>query len=45
VSEYEMQYMLDGTLPPANTTCEADEPNPWIILGEQLNLTQATLVL
>jgi hypothetical protein len=35
-----MRYMLDGTVPPENTTCEADEPNPCIIIGKQLNLTQ-----
>jgi hypothetical protein len=40
VSEYETQYMRDGILPPANTTCEADEPNPWKIIAEQANATQ-----
>ncbi|KAF1850512.1 alpha/beta-hydrolase [Cucurbitaria berberidis CBS 394.84] len=42
VSKYEKQYMLDATLPPANTTCEVDEPNPWIALAKQYNLTQAS---
>lgn len=32
--------MRDGTLPPANTTCEVDEPNPWLLFAKQNNLTQ-----
>ncbi|KAH8725373.1 Alpha/Beta hydrolase protein [Phaeosphaeriaceae sp. PMI808] len=42
VTKYETQYMLDGTLPPANTMCEMDEPNPFIAFAKQLaNGTQA----
>jgi hypothetical protein len=41
VSQYEKQFMLDGTLPPANTNCEVDQPNPFLIVAEQLaNSTQ-----
>ncbi|KAF1938664.1 hypothetical protein EJ02DRAFT_354001, partial [Clathrospora elynae] len=40
MSKYEMQYMFDGTLPPAKTTCEVDEPNPWIYYAKQSNFTQ-----
>ncbi|KAF2818420.1 alpha/beta-hydrolase [Ophiobolus disseminans] len=36
VSKYEKQYMFDGTLPPANTTCEVDEPNPFLAVAKQL---------
>jgi hypothetical protein len=39
-----MQYMRNATLPPPNTICEVDEPNPWILLGDLLNNTQASLV-
>lgn len=36
--------MLDGTLPPAGTTCEVDEPNAFIAvakLAAQANATAA----
>lgn len=39
VTKYEKQYMIDGTLPPANAECDVDEPNPWILLAKQLNVT------
>ncbi|CAN9434688.1 unnamed protein product [Alternaria alternata] len=45
VSEYEMQYMLDASLPPPNTVCEVNEPNPWKQLGDILNATQSSLGL
>jgi hypothetical protein len=34
--------MIDGTLPPANSTCEIDEPNPFILLGEMLKEANGT---
>jgi hypothetical protein len=34
--------MLDGTLPPSNTTCDVDEPNPFLILAELLRNANAT---
>ncbi|KAG9388647.1 TAP domain protein [Pyrenophora tritici-repentis] len=36
VSQYEKQFMLHGTIPPANTTCDIDQPNPFLIAVEQL---------
>ncbi|KAH7072281.1 Alpha/Beta hydrolase protein [Paraphoma chrysanthemicola] len=36
VSQYEKQFMLDGTIPPANTTCEIDQPNPFLLFAEQV---------
>jgi pimeloyl-ACP methyl ester carboxylesterase len=41
VSEYEKQYMRNGTLPPANTVCEVDEPNPWIAAAKLFDLAKA----
>ncbi|KAH9871123.1 hypothetical protein J1614_006697 [Plenodomus biglobosus] len=41
VSRYEKQYMLDGTLPPANTTCEVEQANPWIAYAEMVGGTGA----
>ncbi|EUC36495.1 hypothetical protein COCCADRAFT_88224 [Bipolaris zeicola 26-R-13] len=42
VSEHEKRYMRDGTLPPANTVCEVEEPNPWIALAKLSNATGTT---
>ncbi|KAF1361492.1 hypothetical protein EJ07DRAFT_164529 [Lizonia empirigonia] len=43
LSKFEKQYMLDGTLPPPGTSCEVDEPNPFIIVAEQSNSTAGIL--
>ncbi|CBX99103.1 hypothetical protein IAQ61_000771 [Plenodomus lingam] len=37
VSRHEKQYMLNGRLPPANTTCEVEQPNPWIAYKEMVD--------
>jgi pimeloyl-ACP methyl ester carboxylesterase len=41
VAKYEKEYLLHGTLPPANTTCEVDEPNPFITMAELLDAEPA----
>ncbi|KAF2028299.1 alpha/beta-hydrolase [Setomelanomma holmii] len=42
VSQHEKQFMLDGTLPPANTTCEVDQPNPFLAYAEELANANST---
>ncbi|KAF2849700.1 alpha/beta-hydrolase [Plenodomus tracheiphilus IPT5] len=39
VSDYEKRYMVHGTLPPVNTTCELEQANPWIAYAETLSAT------
>ncbi|KAF9693331.1 hypothetical protein EKO04_008759 [Ascochyta lentis] len=43
LSTYEKQYMLDGTLPPPDTTCEVDQPNPFLAVAEQSKSTMGGL--
>lgn len=37
LTKYEKQYMLDGTLPPPDTTCELDQPNAFLLNAEKAN--------
>lgn len=42
LADYEKEYFLDGTLPPSNTVCEVDYPNPFVAFAQQTNNTSGS---